>query len=239
MDNTVPVVTLDGPSGSGKGTVSRIVAQRLGWHWLDSGALYRLVALAAGRHGIALDDAAGLALLAAHLDVQFGAAPDDPALDRIRLEGEEVSQALRSEACANAASRVAALPAVRAALLARQHAFRQAPGLVADGRDMGSVVFPDALLKIFLTASPECRAERRYKQLIEKGLIDKPRGDTMSGLVAEITERDARDSGRSVSPLKAASGAVWLDTSVLTIEDVVQRVLSLLQGRLKNSITQS
>ncbi|MDA1107224.1 MAG: (d)CMP kinase [Proteobacteria bacterium] len=239
MDATIPVITLDGPGGSGKGTVSRIVAQRLGWHWLDSGALYRLAALAAARHGVALADEADLAALAAHLDVQFGAAPDDTAVDRILLEGEEVGQALRAEACANAASRIAAWPAVRAALLERQHAFRRPPGLVADGRDMGSVVFPDALLKIFLTASPECRAERRYKQLIEKGLIDKQRGDTMSGLVAEIAERDARDTGRTVSPLKAASDAVLLDTSALSIEDVVQRVLSLLQGRLKSSITQS
>lgn len=234
VSSVVPVLTIDGPGGSGKGTVSCIVAQRLGWHWLDSGALYRLVALAAERHGVALEDEAGLAALAAHLDVQFGAAPDDLAADRILLEGEEVSQVLRTEACANAASRLAALPAVRAALLARQHGFRQPPGLVADGRDMGSVVFPDARLKIFLTASPQCRAERRYKQLIEKGLIEKQPGATITGLVAEIAERDARDTGRSVSPLKPASDAVLLDTSALTIEAVVQRVLSLLQGRLKS-----
>lgn len=234
VSSVVPVLTIDDPGGSGKGTVSRIVAQRLGWHWLDSGALYRLVALAAGRHGVALEDEAELAALAAHLDVQFGAAPDDPAADRILLEGEEVGQVLRTEACANAASRLAALPAVRAALLARQHGFRQSPGLVADGRDMGSVVFPDARLKIFLTASPQCRAERRYKQLIEKGLIEKQPDATITGLVAEIAERDARDTGRSVSPLKPASDAVLLDTSALTIEAVVQRVLSLLQGRLKS-----
>ena len=233
-----PVITLDGPGGSGKGTVSRIIAQQLGWHWLDSGALYRLLALAAERQGVALDDEASLAELAWHLDVRFTSAADDPATDRILLGGDEVSQALRAEACANAASKIAALPAVRAALLERQRAFRQPPGLVADGRDMGSVVFPDARLKIFLTASPQRRAERRYKQLIEKGLIDKQPGDTITGLVAEIAERDARDSARTVSPLRAASDAVLLDTSTLTIEAVVQRVLALLQERLNNSVGQ-
>lgn len=228
MNAAAPVLTIDGPSGSGKGTVSRILARRLGWHLLDSGALYRLVALAADRHGLALDSEAGLARLAGQLDVEFDVEGDDPTADRVLLEGVEVGQLLRTEACANAASKVAALPAVRAALLERQHAFRQPPGLVADGRDMGSVVFPDAGLKIYLTASPECRAERRYKQLIEKGLIAKQGGVNMPDLVAEIAERDARDTARSVSPLRPAPDAVVLDTSGLTIEAVVQRVLSLL-----------
>lgn len=228
MSNAVPVLTIDGPSGSGKGTVSRILAGRLGWRLLDSGALYRLVALAAERHGVALDDEAALAALAAGLDVDFVVQGDDPTADRVLLEGRDVGQALRTETCGNAASRLAVLPAVRAALLGRQRAFRLLPGLVADGRDMGSVVFPDAKPKIFLTASPQCRAERRYKQLIEKGLITNQSGATMPDLVAEIAERDARDSARSASPLRPAADAVVLDTSGLTIEAVVHQVLNLL-----------
>ncbi|MDP1708015.1 MAG: (d)CMP kinase [Gammaproteobacteria bacterium] len=228
MSQAVPVLTIDGPSGSGKGTLSRILAGRLGWHLLDSGALYRLVALAAERHGVALDDEAALAALALQLNADFVVQGDDPAADRVLLEGRDVGQVLRTEACGNAASRLAALPAVRAALLERQRAFCRPPGLVADGRDMGSVVFPAARPKIFLTASPACRAERRYKQLIEKGLITNQSSATMPDLVAEITERDARDSARSASPLRPAPDAVVLDTSGLTIEAVVQQVLKLL-----------
>lgn len=226
--NAVPVLTIDGPSGSGKGTISRILAERLGWNLLDSGALYRLVALAAERHGAALDDEVALAALAAGLDAEFVVQGDDPTADRVLLEGQDVGQTLRTETCGNAASRLAVLPAVRAALLERQRAFRQLPGLVADGRDMGSVVFPDAKPKIFLTASPQCRAERRYKQLIEKGLITNQSGANMPDLVAEIAERDARDSVRSASPLRPAADAVVLDTSGLTIEAVVHQVMNLL-----------
>jgi len=228
VSNAVPVLTIDGPSGSGKGTISRILAERLGWNLLDSGALYRLVALAAERHGAALDDEVALAALAAGLDAEFVVQGGDPTADRVLLEGQDVGQTLRTETCGNAASRLAVLPAVRAALLERQRAFRQLPGLVADGRDMGSVVFPDAKPKIFLTASPQCRAERRYKQLIEKGLITNQSGATMPDLVAEIAERDARDSARSASPLRPAADAVVLDTSGLAIEAVVHQVLNLL-----------
>ncbi len=220
-----PVIAIDGPSGSGKGTVSRLLAERLGWHLLDSGALYRLVALAARHHGIEQDNQAALETLAAHLDVQFttGAA-GEPA---VILEGEDVSDAIRTEECGNAASRVAAVPAVRQALLARQRAFREAPGLVADGRDMGTVVFPDAEVKIFLTASAEERARRRHKQLKEKGV-----GGSLGALVAEIAERDERDSRRAISPLKPAPDAELLDTTALGVDAVVERVVEACVRRL-------
>lgn len=219
---TIPVIAIDGPSGSGKGTISQIVARRLGWHFLDSGALYRLAALAARRAGVALDDEARLAQLARGLDVRFDAAQDSTVESKIFLGADDVTAALRSEECGNAASKVAALPALRAALLERQRAFRQPPGLVADGRDMGSVIFPDAALKIFLTASAEVRARRRHKQLKEKGM-----DVSITDLVSDIAERDARDSTRSVAPLKPAPDAVVIDTSDLSIEDVAQRVLRL------------
>ncbi len=222
--NHAPVLAIDGPSGSGKGTISQLLAQRLGWHYLDSGALYRLVALAALRHGVALDDAAALSALARTLDARF---PTDPAqLPMIYLEGAEVSEALRSEQCGNTASRVAALPEVRAALFTRQRAFRKAPGLVADGRDMGTVIFPDAVLKIFLTASPAERAQRRYKQLKDKGLDAK-----MSDLAKDIAARDARDSARATAPLKPAQDALVLDTTRMSIEAVVGQVQELLRQR--------
>lgn len=224
--NSVPVITIDGPTASGKGTITRLLAQRLGWHILDSGALYRLVALAARKHSISFDDAESLRPLAAHLDVEFVVDEDSGEIVTL-LEGEDVTQELRTETCGNDASQVASVPAVREALLERQRAFRQAPGLVADGRDMGTVVFPDAVLKIFLTASAEERARRRYNQLKEKGL-----NVNMGDLLDEIAGRDARDRERSTSPLVPAEDAIQLDTSELSIDEVVDRLWSLCQVRL-------
>jgi len=215
-----PVITIDGPSGSGKGTVAGILAKRLGWNLLDSGALYRLLAFAAGNHGVALDNEALLEKLAAHLDVQFVGATEGTSA-RIILEGDDVTHAIRSEAVAAGASKVAALPAVREALLLRQRAFQEAPGLVADGRDMGTVVFPDAPLKVFLTASAEERARRRYLQL-------KAKGDdvSLSGLLDEIRARDERDTQRAIAPLKPAADAIQLDSTELSIEQVLERIMS-------------
>jgi cytidylate kinase len=221
----VPVLTIDGPSGSGKGTVSRAVADALGWGLLDSGALYRLVALAGRRAAISLDDAAALARVAQQFDIRFGS---DPAGEEVVwLADQDVTGALRTEAAGNDASKVAALPAVRAALLERQRRFAVAPGLVADGRDMGTVVFPQAGLKIFLTASPAERAQRRHKQLKEKGVAA-----TLAALSLEIAERDQRDSTRAVSPLVASADAVPLDTTGMSVEAVVERVLALARSRL-------
>ncbi len=210
----VPVIAIDGPSASGKGTVAARVAAALGWHYLDSGALYRLTAVAARRAGVAWDDEGGVAAIAAGLDVVFGE-------NSISLAGEDVGDAIRQEDISVGASKVAALPAVRAALLFRQRLFRQAPGLVADGRDMASVVFPDARTKVFLTASVEIRAERRYKQLIEKGIAA-----SIQPLLLDLRERDARDSQRSVAPLKQNEDAKLLDTTDLTIDQAVAQVLS-------------
>lgn len=225
-EQDVPVITIDGPTASGKGTITRLLAQRLGWHILDSGALYRLVALAARKHGIPLDDAEALRDLAEHLDVEF--VPDAASGEILTLlEGEDVTAELRTETCGNDASKVAAIPAVREALLARQRAFRRPPGLVADGRDMGTVVFPDARLKIFLTASAEERARRRYNQLKQKGL-----DVSMRDLLDEIAERDARDRDRAASPLVPAADAIQVDTSDMTIDDVVNRLWELSQERL-------
>jgi cytidylate kinase len=209
----VPVITIDGPSASGKGTVAERAARALGFHFLDSGALYRLTALAAMRHGVALDDEARVAELAAKLPASFR----DGA---VWLGDDEVSDAIRQEAVGEGASRVAALSAVRAALLGRQRAYRQPPGLVADGRDMGTVVFPAAVAKVFLTASAEARAERRYKQLIEKGM-----SASLPALVSDMRARDARDAGRSVAPLKPAADALLLDTTDMGIEAAVEAVL--------------
>ncbi|WP_312944767.1 (d)CMP kinase [Stutzerimonas kunmingensis] len=225
MIRTVPVITIDGPSGSGKGTVAALLAGKLGWNFLDSGALYRLLAFAARNHGVDLTNEEALKVLAEHLDVQFGAARDGHGMIII-LEGEEVTESIRNEQVGAGASQVAALPVVRTALLQRQKAFREAPGLVADGRDMGTVVFPDAPLKIFLTASAEERARRRYLQL-------KARGDdvNLASLLEEIRERDERDTQRAVAPLKPADDAVQLDSTTLSIDEVLQKILSEVADR--------
>lgn len=220
MNSPAPVITIDGPSGSGKGTVAGRLANDLKWRLLDSGALYRLLAFAAANHGVALDNEPLLSKLAAHLDVQFVGATNGKAASII-LEGDDVTHAIRSEQVAAGASTVAALPAVRAALLERQRAFREFPGLVADGRDMGTVVFPDAPLKIFLTASAEERARRRYLQL-------KAKGDDVSlpRLLEEIRARDERDTQRAIAPLKPAADAIQLDSTELSIEQVLERIMS-------------
>ena len=221
----LPIIAIDGPSGSGKGTIARRVATTLGFHLLDSGALYRLVALAGLRRGLAAADEAGHAVVARTLDVEFGV--DEVGEERVWLAGEVVTAEIRTEAAGGEASRVAAMPTVRAALLDRQRAFARPPGLVADGRDMGTVVFPEAPLKIYLTASPEERARRRHKQLKEKGLTV-----TIAGLSQEIRERDLRDSSRPVAPLRPAADAILLDSTGLTIEQVVEQVLALARSRL-------
>ncbi len=208
-----PVIAIDGPSASGKGTVARAVAQRLGFNFLDSGALYRLVALAALSRGMPLDSEGPVEEVARALAAAFVG-------DRVMLDGRDVGTAMRAEEVGVAASRVAALPGVRAALLERQRAFRQAPGLVADGRDMGTVVFPDASLKIFLTADARERARRRYKQLIEKGL-----SASMDALLQEILDRDARDSQRAAAPLQKSADAVGIDTTGMPVEAVVAAIL--------------
>ena len=218
------MLAVDGPSGSGKGTIGQILASRLGWHFLDSGALYRLVGLAARQQGIAVDDAAGLAQLARAMNIHFVPHQDGPP--GVALEGQDVSDILRTEESGAAASQVAALPEVRKALLHKQHALRRPPGLVADGRDMGTAVFPDALLKVFLTASAEVRAERRYKQLKGKGF-----DVNLRQLLDEIRERDARDAAREASPLKPAADAHILDTSALSISEVVDCIQGLLLQR--------
>jgi CMP/dCMP kinase len=214
------IVTIDGPSGSGKGTISRAIARHCAWHLLDSGALYRLVALGGARAGLMPDDVPGHARLARDMAVSFEVAPDGS--ERVQLGALDVTAAIRSEEAGQGASRVAAWPAVRVALLERQRAFARAPGLVADGRDMGTVVFPQADLKIFLTATPEERALRRYKQLKDKGS-----DVSLAALSREIAERDLRDQTREVSPLKPASDACVIDSSGLSVERVVGRVLDL------------
>lgn len=220
----VPVITVDGPGGSGKGTLCGLLARRLGWNLLDSGALYRLLAFAARNHGVDLTNEEALTVLAAHLDVQFLSAADGN--ERIVLEGEDVSNVIRTEVVGAGASQVAALPAVRDALLERQRAFRESPGLVADGRDMGTVVFPDAPLKIFLTASAEERARRRYLQLKGKG-----EDVNLPSLLDEIIARDERDTQRAVAPLKPAPDAILLDSTDLSIEQVLERILSEVAAR--------
>ena len=221
-----PVMTIDGPGGSGKGTICRLVAQKLGWHLLDSGAIYRVLALAALHHDIAAEDEEALQPLAAHLDVQFNA--DDQGNVRITLEGENVTHTIRTEEVGSVASKIASLPRVREALLRRQRAFRETPGLVADGRDMGTVVFPTAEVKIFLTADAEERARRRYLELKQKG-HDVNIGD----LLHEIQARDERDMNRAVAPLKPADDAYILDSTNKSIEQVLDEVLSVYKKRLE------
>ena len=216
----VPVIAIDGPSGSGKGTVCRILSERLGWHLLDSGALYRLTALAGAARGLDPADEPGHAAVAAGLDARFEV--NETGGERVLLDGRDVTRELRAEVTGNMASVVAVMPSVRAALLERQRGFAVPPGLVADGRDMGTVVFPSAGLKVFLTASAEERARRRYNQLKEKGLAA-----NLAGLSQEILERDRRDSARSVAPLRPAADAVVIDSTGITVDDVVSRILVL------------
>ena len=214
----IPVITVDGPSGSGKGTISQSLAETLGWHHLDSGALYRLLAYAALQESIALDDAPALAALANRLQQRYRLPT--PRHPEILLDGEDVGEALRSEDCGNAASTVAALPEVRQALLQWQRHYRQSPGLVADGRDMGTVIFPDADLKLYLVARPEVRALRRYNQLKDKGInVD------LAELVAAVETRDRRDSARQASPLKPAEDALVVDNSDLDESETLRLVL--------------
>ncbi len=214
MTDSIPVITIDGPGGVGKGTISALVAAKLGWHYLDSGALYRLTALACSQKKISLDCEEKAAKIAENLAVEFLTEGG------ILLEGQEVEALIRTETAGNNASKVAALPAVRSALFNRQKAFLQAPGLVADGRDMGTSIFPDAAVKVFLTASAEERAKRRYKQLIEKG-----NSVRIADLVVDIKIRDERDMNRSTSPLKPAQDAQIIDTSKMTIDEVFKQVL--------------
>lgn len=221
MESNVPVLTIDGPSGSGKGTISRAVAERLGWHYLDSGALYRAVGVAAGWADEDFSDHVALMRRAFDTNIEFRTSgAGEP---RVIVDGVDATDELRTETAGAAASAIAALPEVRAALFEKQRAFRRPPGLVADGRDMGTVIFPDAHYKVFLTASAEERAERRYNQLKQKGLEV-----TIDGLLREILARDARDAQRAVAPLKPAFDAVIVDTTGVSIDAVVERVLALL-----------
>jgi len=222
MNTKVPVITVDGPSGGGKGTLSLMLAKTLGWHFLDSGALYRVLALASLRHSVAFDNHAALAVLAGHLDVVFQHEPQE-----ILLEGQEVTSAIRTEECGGGASQVAAVPAVRTALLERQRAFLELPGLVADGRDMGTVIFPEADLKIFLEAAPVERAKRRQAQLKRQGI-----DVSLDGLFAEIEKRDARDRGRNVSPLIPAHDAIVIDTTQMPIDAVYLMVMGHVHERI-------
>lgn len=224
-NSSIPVLAIDGPSGSGKGTIGQILTQHLGWRFLDSGALYRAVGYLAAETGVDFADVPRLAQLAYDINIRFEVVSDGTA--RVLLDSREIGDALRTEEAGKLASQVAAIPEVRAALLDKQRAFRQLPGLVADGRDMGTTVFPDAILKIFLTASADVRAERRYKQLKEKGF-----DANLAQLLGEIRDRDARDAARAASPLKPAADASILDTSTLSIPEVVQLIELQLRSRL-------
>jgi cytidylate kinase len=219
----IPVLTIDGPSGSGKGTISRMVAEALGWHLLDSGALYRAIGFAAGMEGLDLSDADAMTRCAQTTKISFR-APKGGGETHVFVNGLDATDEIRTETCGAAASAIAVFPSVRAALFDKQHSFRKSPGLVADGRDMGTVIFPDASPKVFLTASAEERAKRRYKQLKEKGL-----GVTLAALLREIQARDVRDAERPVAPLKPAADAVVIDSTGMPIETVVASVLALVR----------
>jgi len=222
----IPVLTIDGPSGSGKGTISRAVAERLGWHYLDSGALYRAVGLAAAWESIDLSDGEAVAQCAARTEIRFESQGTGEL--HVIVNGKDATHQLRMETAGAAASAIAAHPPVRAALVDLQHRFRRSPGLVADGRDMGTVIFPDAPYKVFLTASAEERAQRRYKQLKEKGV-----SVNLAGLLHEIAARDERDAGRAVAPLKPAEDAVIVDSTGTPITEVIERVLAVLPEKLR------
>jgi CMP/dCMP kinase len=219
MSLKIPVITIDGPGGTGKGTVGQLLAKELGWHYLDSGALYRVLALAAEKHAIALDDETNLAVLAQNLAVQFDTAHNIGEPPCVMFEGKDVSEIIRNEIYGGMASQVGALRSVRQALLDRQRDFRMAPGLVTDGRDMGSVIFPDALPKFFLLATAEERARRRYQQLKARGI-----NVSLAALCEELIARDERDRERSVAPLKPAQDAVIIDTTQLSVDAVLQRI---------------
>jgi cytidylate kinase len=222
----IPVLTIDGPSGSGKGTISRAVADRLGWHYLDSGAIYRAVGLAAAWENVDLSDAEAVAHCAARTEIRFETAESGEL--HVIVNGKDATRQLRMETAGAAASAIAAHPPVRAALVDLQHRFRRLPGLVADGRDMGTVIFPDAAYKVFLTASAEERAKRRHKQLKEKGV-----SVNLDSLLHEIAARDERDAGRAVAPLKPADDAVVVDSTGTPITEVIERVLSVLPEKLR------
>ena len=225
MQESTPVITIDGPSGAGKGTVARVLADQLGWHLLDSGAIYRVLAVAIQHHQLALDDEEPLIPVAAHLDVQFEITSQRES--KVILEGENVSDLIRTEEIGELASKVAAFPRVREALLRRQRAFSVSPGLIADGRDMGTVVFPKAKVKIFLTASTEERAQRRFNQLKEKGIdvnIDR--------LLEDIRQRDERDQNRKVAPLVPADGSLTIDSTSISVTEVVNEILMFANGKL-------
>lgn len=225
MNQLPPTITIDGPSGSGKGTISQLLAQKLGWHLLDSGAIYRILALAIIKHHLDPTNEMAITNLALNLDVTFTVANHNKAI-KIILDNQEVTEEIRTEIVSKLASTIASMPQVRQALLARQRTFRKPPGLIADGRDMGTVVFPDAKLKIFLTASSQERAKRRHKQLLEKGIDAK-----LSAVITELAARDDRDTKRATSPLKPAPDAIIIDTTDLSITAVMLQILNLIQKR--------